>query len=217
MSTFPSFTAKAFTVKAATAKTATSVSGRRFFPVLAITLAATAWVIGCDSDLECPSDLTKTNQTAVECQANGGVQVASSTLALPATAVPGSGATTCMQADSTCGGDAVIAFKSPGNPSDGFVQFGLRIAPGDAPRTYPLVGDSRQLESALVSNGLSYTGNLVVTAGTLVLTRNQASGLDATFDAHLQTTDGQHQVSLTGGALHIGPCQVVTRPACVSD
>ncbi len=155
------------------------------------------------------------NQTIVECLSTvGSVRVASSTLSLPATAVPGVGATTCLAIDQTCSNESVTAFASAGTIGDGSILFGIKIAPTDAPGTYPLAGDTQRFLFPLVNDGVSYASDLTVTSGNLVIIRNDTRDLNATFAVELQTTDGQHQVSLTGGALHISSCRVVTRTFC---
>ncbi|HEY5452827.1 MAG TPA: hypothetical protein VIQ54_28935 [Polyangia bacterium] len=196
---------------ASTLKTTTSLSRLPFLPTLAVALAAAA----CDGASACPTNSTPVNGTIVECLSTvGSVQVASSTLSLPATAVPGVGATTCLAIDQTCSNESVTAFASASTIGEGGILFGIRIAPTDAPGTYPLAGDTPRFSSPLVSDGVSYTGDLTVTSGNLVIIRNDTRDLNATFAVELQTTDGQHQVSLTGGSLHISSCRVVTRTFC---
>jgi len=196
---------------ASTLKTTTSLSRLPFLPALAVALAAAA----CDGASACPTNSTPVNGTIVECLSTvGSVQVASSTLSLPATAVPGVGATTCLAVDQTCSNESVTAFASAGTIGEGGIQFGIRIAPTDAPGTYPLAGDTHRFSSLLVSDGVSYTGDLTVTSGNLVIIRNDTRDMNVTFAFELQTTDGQHQVSLTGGSLHISSCRVVARTFC---
>jgi hypothetical protein len=152
--------------------------------------------------------------TSIECRAEGGAQVSSPTLALPATVAPGFGATTCLQVDLTCSGESVVAFGSTGQGGDGNVYFGLRIPASDAPGTYPLTSDSERFRPGLATDGVSYTGDLTVTSGTLVVTRNDAAHFAATFAVELETTDGLHRVSLSNGAISVGFCTRVTRSGC---
>jgi len=192
-------------------KTTTFASGVRGLTALVFALAAAP--VGCGT--ECPAGSTAMSVTAVECASQGSVQVASATLALPATAVPGGGAITCMQTDGTCGGDAVIAFATPGEIRPSFIHFGFRIPGGEGPRRYGLTADTTLFTSALVSDEASaYTGNLAVTSGALVVGRNDARNLDATFFVELETTDGLHRVSLTNGEIHVNSCAVVASEQC---
>jgi hypothetical protein len=196
-------------------KTTTFASGARVRTRVVVALAAAAAAAGCDG-VDCPANSTAMATTNVECTAAGGAEVSSLTLGLPRTVVPGGGATTCMQLDSTCGGEAVIVFASPDQRSsdDGYIHFGFRIPAADAPGAYGLAGGTTRFGPALASDGVSYTGDLIVKSGTLIVTRNDASNLDATFAVELETTDGQHEVSLTRGAIHVGSCARVTRTAC---
>jgi hypothetical protein len=203
-----------------TSKTMTSLS--RPTPLLlglALAFAAAAALVaaGCGGGgALCPANSSPANQTVVECVTNGGVQVASGTLPLPARAVPGLGATTCLTTQSTCANESVTSFASDAPIGTGGILFGIRIAPTDAPATYPLAGDTQRFSAPLVFDGVSYSGDLTVTSGTLVIKRNDAFELNATFDAELQTTDGLHQVSLTGGTLHIGSCRIANEIVCVT-
>jgi hypothetical protein len=174
-------------------------------------VAATAAAgCGCDGKVETVQE--------VHCARSGSVQVVSPTFfALPATVGPIQ-AQSCLTPSGLCDGAGNVVFGMPGPGADGHT-FGLRIRvqPGAAPGTHTLTGNETaaiSIESYLYEP--NYLGMLLVRSGALVLQRNDAGGLAGTFALEGETEDGQHQVSLTGGAFDVSACAIEPRTYCFS-
>ena len=143
------------------------------------------------------------------CQHAGSVAVASPTYALPATVEPLRGMS-CLALDGTCSAPPSFNFESAGDRPDGHrITVAVSLSVSDGPGTYLLTDDDRAFPMA--KGGLrdrAYTSELRVRSGTLTVSRSDLEGLQASFDMELETLDGQHVISLTGGWIDVSGCPI---------
>jgi hypothetical protein len=61
---------------------------------------------------------------------------------------------------------------------------------------------------------IHYEAGLRARSGTLVVTRNDTSGVRASFDVELETVKGDHVISVTRGRIDLSDCGVRVVSSC---
>lgn len=141
--------------------------------------------------------------------------------ALPATVTQVSGIN-CLAGDGTCSNGSQFFFQSDTLLNGESFNFGINLPPGQGPGTYALGNDRMSpwaygnLSRSNPANDYRdyYYSGLQVRSGTLVVTRNNSSGLRATFDLELETENGEHVISVTRGRVDLSDCGVRTVSTC---
>ena len=145
----------------------------------------------------------------VACQHAGSVAVASPTYALPAIVEAVRGFS-CLALDGTCSAFPYFTFQSPDDRPDGHSIFvSVELSPSNGPGTYHLTDDDRvfpRVHGAL--DGRTYSSGFRVVSGTLIVSRSDREGLQASVEMELESLDAQHVVSLTGGLIDVSGCYV---------
>ena len=156
----------------------------------------------------------------VICSSRGSAAVTAPTgFALPAT-IPAVEGSSCMAADKTCSHDAQLFFQSESHGDGRGLNFGVFVSPTQGPGRYELMNDTPGTSGFYGSlygqnpDSDYYYAGLRVLSGTLTVTRNDASGLRATFDAELETEDRLHRLSLRGGDIDVYDCGVRVVATC---
>lgn len=116
----------------------------------------------------------------------------------------------CLTQDGSCSAPPAFIFESAGGRPDGHrIVVAFALSPSDGPGTYELTDDKTALPNA--KGGLvddTYNEALRVRSGTLVVSRSDREALQASFDIEMESLDGQHVVSLTGGWIDVSGCFV---------
>jgi hypothetical protein len=99
-------------------------------------------------------------------------------------------------------------FQSADDRADGHrITVSVELSPSDAPGTYLLTDDDKAFPRIVGSlRDRAYSSGFRVRSGTLIVSRSDPEGLQASFEMELETLDGQHHVSLTGGRIDVSGC-----------
>jgi hypothetical protein len=177
-------------------------------PALLAWLCAATAGLGCNAPAnDCPADGAYI-APEVQCVPQGSATVATADgFSLPATAQVASGQT-CMTVDGICGGSAMFVFQTARDQDDHELNFGMQILRDAMPGPYSLPDSTGTINLFGAVAGAPDDATVHATSGTLIMTRNDEHAFQATFDVVLQTASSQQQVTVSGGHIDMGGCEI---------
>lgn len=170
----------------------------------------------------CDCDGRREKAIVVRCATTASVSISSPTFNLPATVVSTTGGS-CLDRDGTCGHNASVLFTTPPGEVEGNgLVLSFVVARSAIPGSYALVGVAGPVFTLGTlywygERNMVFHADLIVQSGVLTVTRNDAEQFSGTFTVELETADGQHHLSMTGGSFDTGRCSARTEEVCVVD